>query len=86
MSIERNISIILFGKNILLSFMDTLQETIDSVVVRFWDWMVSYLEEKNNNLIKLDKNIAHASYQNCNWLSISLSIIREFILNKLATP
>ena len=56
MSIERNISIILFGKNILLSFMDTLHETIDSVVVRFWDWMVSYLEEKNNNWIKLDKN------------------------------
>ena len=46
MSIERNISIILFGKNILLSIMDTLQETIDSVVVRFWNWLVSYLEEK----------------------------------------
>ena len=46
MFIERNISIILFGKNILLSFMDTLHETIDSVVVKFWNWMVSYLEEK----------------------------------------
>ena len=46
--------ITLFGKNILLSFNEMLLETSNFVVIRFWNWIVSYLEGKINKKLIID--------------------------------